>query len=105
MVHVTDETFESEVLRSDVPTLVDFWAEWCAPCRMIAPIVEQLAQEYDGRLKIAKLDVDANPMTPGMLGIMGIPTLILFKDGREAERIIGYRPKEAVADAIAPYID
>ena len=105
MIHVTDETFENDVLQSGLPTLVDFWAEWCAPCRMVAPEVAKIAAEYDGKLQVAKFDVDANPTTPAILGIMGIPTLILFKDGREVERVIGYRPKNALESAIVPHLD
>jgi thioredoxin 1 len=88
---VTDESFEVEVLQAGQPVLVDFWATWCAPCRMIAPVVEQVAQELDGQIKVVKMDIDANPATPGRLGIMSIPTLIIFKDGQPAERTIGYR--------------
>lgn len=104
MIEVTDAVFEDEVLGADLPTLVDFWAAWCAPCRMIAPIVEDLAAEYEGRMQIAKMDVDANPDTPVRLGIMGIPTLILFKSGEEAERLVGYRPKEALVQALEPHL-
>ena len=79
--HVTDDNFDSEVLQSDLPVLVDYWAEWCGPCKMIAPILEEIVSEYDGRMKIAKLNIDENPETPPKFGIRGIPTLILFKDG------------------------
>jgi thioredoxin 1 len=103
--NVTDATFEAEVLQGAEPTLVDFWAEWCAPCKMIGPAVEAIAEECDGKLRVAKMDVDANPETPRSLGIMGIPTLILFKNGAEVTRIIGYRPKEALAEALLPYIE
>ena len=95
-VTVTDTTFKEEVLDSQVPVLVDFWASWCSPCKMIAPIVEELAGEYDGRVKVAKVDVDANPITPGMFGIMSIPTLMLFRGGKAEERIVGYQPKQAL---------
>jgi thioredoxin 1 len=95
-VTVTDTTFKSEVLDSHIPVLVDFWAAWCSPCKMIAPIVEELANEYDGQLKVAKVDVDANPITPGMFGIMSIPTLMLFRGGKAEERIVGYQPKQAL---------
>jgi thioredoxin 1 len=88
---VTDASFDLEVLRAGQPVLVDFWATWCAPCRMIAPVVEQVALELDGRIKVVKMDIDANPATPGRLGIMSIPTLIIFKDGQPAERTVGYR--------------
>tara|TARA_R110002072_G_scaffold1369_6_gene11286 strand:+ start:41715 stop:42038 length:324 start_codon:yes stop_codon:yes gene_type:complete len=79
--HVTDDSFESEVLKSDVPVLVDYWAEWCGPCKVIAPVLEEIAGEYDGRMKICKLDIDANESTPPKYGIRGIPTLMLFKNG------------------------
>ena len=102
---VTDDTFEAEVLQTAEPTLVDFWAAWCGPCRMVAPVVEAVAEEYDGKLRVAKMDVDANPETPRGLGIMGIPTLILFKDGAEITRIVGYRPQEALAEELLPYIE
>jgi thioredoxin 1 len=105
VLEVTDKSFEENVLQAEVPTLVDFWAAWCGPCRMIAPIVEELAEEYDGRLQVAKMDVDANPQTPGQLGIMGIPTLILFKDGEEVERMVGFRPKEALEDVLLSHLD
>ena len=79
--HVTDDSFEADVLQSDLPVLVDYWAEWCGPCKMIAPILEEIVAEYDGRLKVAKLNIDENPETPPKFGIRGIPTLILFKGG------------------------
>lgn len=81
IVHVTDGTFESEVLQSDVPVLVDYWAEWCGPCKVIAPVLEEIAVDYDGKMKICKLDIDANEETPPKYGIRGIPTLMLFKNG------------------------
>jgi len=86
--HVTDASFEPEVLKSEVPVLVDYWAEWCGPCKSIAPILDQVAQEYDGRLKIAKINVDENQAVPAKFGIRGIPTLMLFKNGNlEATRV------------------
>jgi thioredoxin 1 len=86
--HVTDDTFGPEVLESEVPVLVDYWAEWCGPCKQIAPILEQVAREYDGRLKIAKVNVDENQQVPAKFGIRGIPTLMLFKNGNlEATRV------------------
>jgi len=102
---VTDTTFEADVLQAMEPTLVDFWAEWCGTCRMVAPLVKEIADEYDGRLKVAKMDVDVNLGTPGRLGIRGIPTLILFKNGEEVTRIIGYRPRFALEEALLPHLD
>lgn len=104
MIEVTDETFEQEVVNADLPTLVDFWAEWCGPCRRIAPIVEEIARDYDGRLRVAKLNVDQNQTTPARLGVMSIPTLILFSDGAEVDRWIGYRPKANLVEAIEPHL-
>jgi thioredoxin 1 len=89
---VTDADFEQTVLKSDEPVLVDFWAVWCSPCRMIAPIVEDIAGEFGTRAKVLKMDIDANPQTPSSLGIMSIPTVILFKGGVAVERQVGYRP-------------
>jgi thioredoxin 1 len=88
---VTDADFEREVLEADRVVLVDFWAEWCAPCRMIAPVVEALAEELGDRLKVVKMDIDANPGVAGRFQVLSIPTLIIFKDGKAAERTIGYR--------------
>jgi len=79
ILHVSDETFDQEVLKSELPVLVDFWAEWCGPCKMLAPIVDEIAKEYEGRLKVCKLDIDANPLTAPKYGIRGIPTLMLLK--------------------------
>lgn len=101
---VTDASFEQDVLDSSAPILVDFWAEWCAPCRMIAPIVHELAHEYEGTLKVAKMDADENPNTMMAYGIMGIPTLILFKNGKIAERITGYMPKDRLLEKIKPHL-
>lgn len=92
-VHVTEKDFEAQVVRAEVPVLVDFWAEWCAPCRMIAPIVEDLAGEYEGRLKVVKVDVDENNNLAFRYGIMSIPTLGIFKGGELVERLVGYMPK------------
>ncbi|MGA7911710.1 MAG: thioredoxin [Candidatus Dormiibacterota bacterium] len=89
---VTDAEFENSVLKSSVPVLVDFWATWCGPCRMIAPIVEQIKGELGDKVKVVKMDIDENPSTPMSLGIMSIPTVIIFKNGKPAERTVGYRP-------------
>ncbi|MCS6848786.1 MAG: thioredoxin [Anaerolineae bacterium] len=103
-VVLTDATFEELVEKSKGVTLVDFWAEWCGPCKMIAPIVEQIAEENDGKLTVGKLDVDANSETAMKFGVMSIPTLILFKDGEPVERLVGYRPKEQLMAKIRPYL-
>jgi len=99
-IHVTDETFDELVLNSPLPTLVDFWAPWCAPCRMIAPIVEDLARDYESQAVFAKVNTDENVEMAGKLGIMGIPTLILFKDGREFDRVVGYVQRRTLEDKL-----
>ncbi|MBM4417596.1 MAG: thioredoxin [Chloroflexi bacterium] len=103
-VAVTDTTFQKEVLSSSQPVLVDFWAAWCGPCKAVAPIVEEIARETQGKLKVAKIDVDENPNMPQQFGVMSLPTLIVFKGGRAVERLIGYQPKARMMQAINPYL-
>jgi thioredoxin 1 len=103
-VAVTDNTFQSEVLSSSTPVLVDFWATWCGPCRMVAPIVEEIASENNGKLKVAKVDVDANPQTAQQFGVMSIPTLIVFKGGQPVERLVGYMPKAKLMQVLSPHL-
>lgn len=93
----TDDNFEAEVLKSDIPVLVDFWAPWCGPCKMVAPIVEELASEYDGKLKVGKLNTDENQKIAMTYNVMSIPTLMIFKGGELAERIVGAHPKQSIA--------
>jgi thioredoxin 1 len=102
---VTDNNFQDEVMRSNQPVLVDFWADWCGPCKMIAPLVDELAKKYEGRLRVGKLDVDMNGNTPQMFDIQGIPTLLLFKNGALVHRIVGYRPKDKLELEILPYLE
>jgi thioredoxin 1 len=103
-IHVTDATFEAEVLRSPIPTLIDFWADWCAPCKRIAPILEELAVEYAGKLKLTKMDVDSNPATPDRYGVTGIPTLLLIKEGEVADTIVGFLPKDRLVSRLTPHL-
>lgn len=99
-VEITDDNFETEVLKSDKPVLIDFWAVWCGPCKLIAPIVEELASEYDGKVKIGKLDVDSNQQTSIKYGVRSIPTLLLFKDGNLKDTIIGAVPKSKIVEKL-----
>ncbi len=104
VVHLDDDDFETLVIQSKKPALVDFWADWCQPCHMMAPTVEALAEEYGDRLLVAKLDVDANPMTTHKYGIRGIPALLLFKDGQLVQQIVGVQPKEDIARIIEQHL-
>ena len=104
VIHVTDSEFESTVINSELPVLVDFWAAWCGPCRAIAPMIDELASEYEGRLTIAKMNVDENPSTPGKFGIRAIPTLILFHNGNVVEQITGAVGKAMIESALAKII-
>ena len=101
---VTDQTFEQEVLKSDAPVLVDFWATWCGPCRMVGPVLEEVASEQGDKIRVVKLDVDANPITAGRFGVRAIPTMIVFKNGREADRIVGYHPKPQLMTKLNPHL-
>lgn len=104
IAQISDDSFDSEVLKSPVPVLIDFWAPWCGPCRAIAPIVDELAGEYAGKLKIVKLNVDDNPRTPARYGVRGIPNLILFKNGEVQQQIVGAVPKAHLVKAIATVV-
>lgn len=103
--HVSDSDFEAEVIKSEKPVLVDFWAEWCGPCHMIAPHVEEIANEHEESLRVAKLDVDENPTIPGRYGIIGIPTLMLFKGGEVVARLTGALPKDRIVAQIMPHLE
>lgn len=101
---VNDADFRSSVLESDTPVLVDFWAEWCVPCHMVSPVVEEIAQEKGEALKVAKLNIDDNPDATRTYGVMSIPSLILFKDGKEVARVVGARPKGAILRDVEPHL-
>ncbi len=104
-LEITDANFQQEVLNSDKPVLVDFWAAWCGPCKMVTPVVEEIATEYDGKLKVGKLDVDNNPEVSMKFGIRSIPTLMVFKGGKVVEQIIGAVPKRNLLEKVMPHID
>jgi thioredoxin 1 len=100
LINVTDDSFQKEVLDSEAPTFVDFWASWCGPCRMIGPVFEELSNEYAGKVKFAKVNVDENPKTPSNYGVRGIPTLIMFKGGKAVDQIVGAAPKSQLDSAV-----
>lgn len=100
ILEVTDANFDQEVLKSEQPVLIDFWATWCGPCRALAPVVDEIAKSYDGKVKVVKMDVDRNPATPQRYGVRGIPTLLVIKGGQVQEQIVGYVPKETIEKAI-----
>ncbi len=100
----TDSSFDNDVLKSDVPVLVDFWAEWCGPCRALAPKLEEVAQELTGRMKIVKVNVDENQATPGQYGVRGIPAMILFKGGKEVGQLVGNQPKDAILQFLGQHV-
>jgi len=104
VTEVGDQDFEEKVLQSDTPVLVDFWAEWCVPCHMVSPVVEEIAQEKSGALAVAKVNVDDNPEVTRKYGVMSIPSLILFKGGKETARVVGARGKDAILKEIDPHI-
>ncbi|MEW6621729.1 MAG: thioredoxin [Bacillota bacterium] len=103
ILNIKDDDFENEVMQCEKPVLVDFWAAWCGPCKMIAPIIDEIANEFSEKIKICKLNVDDNPQTPTQFGVMSIPTLIVFKKGEEVERIIGYKTKNELTGILKKY--
>jgi thioredoxin 1 len=100
LVHVSDDNFEQEVIKSEKPVLVDFWAPWCGPCRAIGPVVEDLAEVYKDRVKVAKLNIDDNPKTATVYGVMSIPTIVLFKNGNALDKVVGLAPKERLEELV-----
>jgi thioredoxin 1 len=104
IMEVNDSNFDQDVLKSDKPVLIDFWAAWCGPCRALAPIVDELATAYEGKVTVAKMDVDRNTATPMRYGVRGIPTLLVFKGGQVKEQIVGYVPKEKIQQALDKHV-
>lgn len=105
IVDVSDSNFDTVVLGAETPALVDFWASWCAPCRALSPIVEEIANEYAGKLRVVKMNVDENPSTPGRYGVRGIPTLILFNDGKVVDQVVGAVPKSQITDLVKKAVE
>ena len=105
ITNVSDASFEQDVLKSDSPVLVDYWAEWCGPCKMIAPVLDEIAKDYAGRLTVAKMDIDDNPVTPNEYAVRGIPTMLLFRDGKLLDQKVGAMPKSALKDWIADQLE
>lgn len=103
-VVITKDNFQEEVMQSNIPVLLDFWAVWCGPCKMIAPVVEEIAEEYDGRVKVGKVDVDEENALAMQFGITNIPTLLIVKDGKAVESMVGYRPKASITDVLNKYL-
>lgn len=103
-LEVKDDTFEQEVIQSDVPVLVDFWAPWCGPCRMVAPVVEEIANQYAGKLKVVKVNTDENPGVAGKYGIRSIPTLMIFKEGQKVDMVVGAVPKTTLSSTLEKYL-
>ncbi len=104
IVNSSDTSFENDVLNSELPVLVDFWAEWCGPCRAIGPKIEEISNELDGKVKVVKVNIDENPETPGKFNVRGIPTLIIFKGGQEVDQIVGNHPKESIIEALNKHL-
>ncbi len=102
---VTDANFQEEVLKSKTPVLIDFWAEWCGPCKMIAPVVDELAKKYEGKLRVGKLDVDSQPHVTDQYGVQGIPTLILFKNGQPVQQVVGFKTKDQLDSVISRHLE
>jgi thioredoxin 1 len=101
---VTDTSFNTEVIESDIPVLVDFWAPWCGPCRMVSPVVDEISEEYDGQVKVVKVNTDENPSVASQYGIRSIPTLMIFKDGQRVDMVVGAVPKTTLANTLGKYL-